>query len=162
MNILLKYGCALTFATFSWNTPAFANTDTDAEVIWHCSRVPDVVGQSKTDTFQLASVGLNVDAIAISVMDLIDAYSNKPINVDGRPLTACFMPGESQHSAQALKSLGLKVSSMQLQARTSAIVQSKLRLVTGEAEMLSCISKNYPAVGYLSQPVNNERVVPCF
>lgn len=137
-----------------------------AESVWHCSRVPETVGQGDADddgqSFQLASVGGQVQAIAITLVDLIDVYESKPVLINGRRLSACFMPAEAPLTVKALNSLGLNASTMQLQARKSAIVQSQLRLVTDEADMQACIARHAPAVGYLGRETRNERVTPCF
>lgn len=135
-----------------------------SSAVWHCSRAA-LMNESaplEADSFQLSSASVNPQAIGISLGDLIDAYSGKTIQVNARALTACFMPGDTALSVQALGSLGLNASSLQQMARKSAIVQSSLQGVIDEAGMLACVAKGYPAVGYLSQPVTNERVVPCF
>jgi len=137
-----------------------------AEAHWHCSRLPETVGDSgdrpDEGTFQLASMGGRHRAIGITLTDLIEVYEGKPIWVNGRRLNACFLPAESHLSAHALKSLGLNATVMQLQARKSTIVSSHLHLVTDEASMQACIAKNFPAVGYLGQEIRTEQVVPCF
>lgn len=147
----------------------FATTLSKANVtdaVWHCSRAQDAAKVSSEvnteDTFQLASSGMNPDAIGITLVDLLDAYSNKPVQISGRVITACFMPGETRLSEAALKSLGLNSSSMQQLARKSAIVQSNFHLVTSEDEMEVCIRKRYPAVGYLSKTMENDWITPCF
>lgn len=137
-----------------------------AEAVWHCSRANTALSQNKApaneDNFGLASSGAQGQAIGISLLDLIDVYSNKVVQVSGRPLTACFLPGNSPLSLAALNALGLKAANMQLQARKSAIVQSKLQMVTDEPAMLACIAQNYPAVGYLSQSTETDQVLSCF
>jgi hypothetical protein len=162
MKILLQLSLSLSLITPSLPVAA-AETQ---EAVWHCSRSSNIAGRSDlpshADTFLLASSGMNMDAIGLSVMDLIDVYSGKSIHVNGKPVTACFMPGETPLSDRALKSLGLNASTMQQQARKSAIVQSHFQIVTDEREMVACISKRFPAVGYLSKVADHERVVPCF
>lgn len=152
-------GLTLVLAALMGSSPA------SADAVWHCSRAQQVSGLAlpeAEDNFQSASANPNADAIGISLMDLIDAYSGTTVSLGGRPLTACFMPGGTALSDQALSSLGLNWSVMQQMARKSAIVQSHLQLVTDEAAMLACVAKRFPAVGYLSEPTVNERVVPCF
>ena len=102
------------------------------------------------------------DVIGVSIRDLIDIYSGVPVRVGDLPLSACFMPGRNQLSLAALQSLGLQSTAIQALARKSAIVQSNLHLVTDEQQMQTCISRHFPAVGYLSQPVNTEKILPCF
>lgn len=146
--------------------PAKSPTPSQTEAFWHCSRPPDTVSQREAeeegDSFQLASMGSKVHTLGITLTDLIDAYESKPVLINGRRLNACFMPAEAPLSVKALGALGLNASSMQLQARKSAIVQSHLWLVTDEADMQACIARHHPAVGYLSREIQNERVAPCF
>lgn len=151
-------GWVLVLASLVGSGPAAAHA------VWHCSRASQGSGQAtpEADSFQLASSNVNSEAIGLSLMDLIDAYSGKTVYLNGRPLTACFMPLGTALSSQALSSLGLNWSSMQQMARKSAIVQSNLQWVTDEAGMLACIAKHYPAVGYLDEPKGNDQVVPCF
>lgn len=165
MKTFWLFAFKVTLVVSSFNSAAVESP----AAVWHCSRLSDTESQSgelaeaeSQDTFQLATSGMNMDAIGISLMDLMDAYSGKAILVNGQPLTACFMPGETPLSDSALKALGLNPVSMQQQARKSAIVQSNLHMVTSESDMLACISKRFPAVGYLSTVAENERVVPCF
>jgi hypothetical protein len=100
--------------------------------------------------------------IAVTLDDLYAAYAGYPIRVSGKPLFACFMPGREDLSIQALDGLGASSAAMQMLSRRSAIVQRNLKLVTDEDEMLSCMEKNVPAFGYLSKPVSNDKVAPCF
>ena len=100
--------------------------------------------------------------IAVTLDDLYAAYAGYPIRVSGKPLFACFMPGREELSIQALDGLGASSAAMQMLSRRSAIVQRNLKLVTDEDEMLSCMEKNVPAFGYLSKPVSNDKVAPCF
>lgn len=110
-------------------------------------------------TFSMASTN---GTIEVSLDDLLAAYSGYPIRISGKPLFACFMPGQEALSASALQTLGLSTAAMQMLARRSAIVQRNLKLVTDEREMKLCLEKNGPAFGYLSEPFNNEKVAPCF
>jgi hypothetical protein len=159
---LFKHGCAgLLVLGFLLGTAA-----AQADAVWHCSRASETVDQKKPtldeDDFQLAAVVPNKQAIGITLMDLMDVYSGQAILINGRRLTACFMPGNTLLSVQALDALGLKASTMQLQARKSAIVQSHLHMVNNEVEMLACIERNFPAVGYLSLEVQTNQAVSCF
>lgn len=136
------------------------------EARWHCSRQSEAVGQQEATEdmgiFHLAAMGNRSQSIGITLTDLIEVYEGKPIWVNGRRLNACFMPGDSPLSVQALQSLGLNSATMQLLARRSAIVQSHLQPVTDEASMQACLAKHFPAVGYLSRDTETDRFVPCF
>jgi hypothetical protein len=136
-----------------------------ADPVWHCSRTGYGEAHSAVDAseqFSLASMSSAPDVIGVSIRDLIDIYSGVPVRVGDLPLSACFMPGRNQLSLAALQSLGLQSTAIQALARKSAIVQSNLHLVTDEQQMQACISRHFPAVGYLSQPVNTEKILPCF
>ena len=144
----------LTCVTSSWADP-----------IWHCSRTGNTEPQNVADAseqFSLASMNAGPDVIGVSIRDLIDIYSGVPVRVGALPLSACFMPGQDALSLAALQSLGLQPSAIQALARKSSIVQSNLHLVTDEQQMRACISRHFPAVGYLSQPIDTDKVLPCF
>jgi hypothetical protein len=137
-----------------------------ADPVWHCSRAVHMGSgrdiRTDEDHFYLASTGVSRDVITISLMDLIDVYNSKPIMINGQRLSACFMPGDTKVSTQALRTLGLNASTLQLQARKSAIVQSPLHIVNDEDEMQVCINRYAPAVGYLSRAISTPQVAPCF
>jgi hypothetical protein len=136
-----------------------------ADPIWHCSRTGNTDAQHVADAseqFSLASMSPAPDVIGVSIRDLIDIYSGVPVRVGDLPLSACFMPGQDALSLAALQSLGLQPSAIQALARKSAIVQSNLHLVTDEQQMRTCMSRHFPAVGYLSKPVDTEKFLPCF
>lgn len=135
-------------------------SETEA-AIWHCSKISQAeAAQGGTEvTFSMASVNGTID---VSLDDLLAAYSGYPVRISGKPLFACFMPGQEALSTSALQTLGLSSAAMQMLARRSAIVQRNLKLVTDEREMQQCLEKNSPAFGYLSKPINNEKVAPCF
>ncbi len=131
------------------------------KAIWHCSKMMhvDTALTSNEMTFSVASVNGTID---VSLDDLLAAYSGYPVRVSGKPLLACFMAGDEALSVSALNTLGLNSAAMQMLSRRSAIVQRNLKLVTDEEEMLSCMEKHVPAFGYLSKPISNDRVAPCF
>ena len=144
----------VTFVTSLWADP-----------IWHCSRTGQADSKNLADAseqFSLASMSSAPDVIGVSIRDLIDIYSGVPVRVGNLPLSACFMPGQDPLSLAALQSLGLPPPAIQALARKSSLVQSNLHLVTDEQQMHACISRHFPAVGYLSQPVDTDKVLPCF
>lgn len=159
MKQLFRFGIAAVVVTLSigaW-----------AEPLWHRSRLPksikDKMALAETaDQFSLASTNSSPDIISISVRDLIDVYSGRPVKVSGEPLSACFMIGDSELSRRILTSLGLNQAVIQSLSKKSSIVQSKLFWVSDEAEMQECIIKHFPAVGYLNNPTSNNDIEPCF
>jgi hypothetical protein len=138
-----------------------------ADAVWHCSRTPavDVATDSRPDPgdlFTLAEQGVADNVIRISVRDLIDVYSGVSVRLSGVPLSACFMPVNDPVTGKTLRALGLSVDVLSALARKSAIAKSHLYRVTNEEEMKTCIARNQPAVGYLTQAQVTEKLAPCF
>jgi hypothetical protein len=137
-----------------------------ADPVWHCSRnaqsAMEVSASAQEDQFSLASFSSTMDVIGVSISDLIDVYSGVPVRIGGLPLSACFMPGNENLTSAALTSLGLQPAAIQALARRSAIIQSNLHIVTSVAQMLSCIARHFPAVGYLDEPHETQDSQPCF
>ena len=134
------------------------------EPIWHCSRPAAIEAstQNKEADFLASDSAIANGMISVTLDDLYASYAGYPIRISGKPLFACFMPGEEELSLQALSGLGASSAAMQMLSRRSAIVQRNLKLVTDEDEMLSCMEKHVPAFGYLSKTVSNQKVAPCF
>jgi hypothetical protein len=61
-----------------------------------------------------------------------------------------------------LEALGLNANSMAALARKSAIVRSQLQWVSNEADMLRCMTKYRPSVGYFAGTHDTDEVAPCF
>lgn len=138
-----------------------------ADAVWHCSRNAQNASQveevsSIANPFALASVNDSAEVIGISVRDLIDIYTGTPVSVSGLPMSACFSLGDDGSTVAALSSLGISQGVIQSLSRQSSIVQNNLFYVRDESEMLSCIAKHFPAVGYLMQPTESAQVQPCF
>lgn len=137
-----------------------------ADPVWHCSRNVGIGNEQhsyiSTNDFSIASLNSSTDVIGVSISDLIDVYSGVLIRIGGVSLSACFMPSDSTLSKTALTSLGLQPAVIQALSRKSAIVQSNLFLVSTEAQMLTCIEDHFPAVGYLNDPTETDKVQPCF
>jgi hypothetical protein len=157
IDSIMKIGfcCLLLVSSTAW-----------ADSSWHCSRnTQDTLSSYKTpaaDQFSIASVGSSTDVINVSIRDLIDLYSGTTVRISGVALSACFMPSNEALTSSALTALGLYPSTIQALSRRSSIVQSNLHLVSDEAQMLQCIEKHYPAVGYVSTTTQTEQVAPCF
>jgi hypothetical protein len=132
------------------------------EAIWHCSR--QAVNKVPDDGAAFASSAMDSpnNTISVTLDDLLTVYSGYPLKILGKPLFACFMPGDEALSLDALDTLDLNASALQILSRRSAIVQRQLEVVTSEAQMLLCMQRNAPAFGYLPNPVYNASVAPCF
>lgn len=140
-----------------------------AAPVWHCSRSANtdadsnlVATPAKEDQFSIASFNSSADVIGVSVRDLIDIYTGTPVRIGGLPLSACFLLGNEQLTNEALSSLGINHNTIQALARKSNIVHSNVYYVSDEAQMNACITKNFPAVGYLSNPIDTTKIQPCF
>lgn len=157
----------------TWATTAallLALPTAQAQAVWHCSKqdsistaaVEGAVVTAPEDMFQIASMSTDINVIGLTLRDLMDVYSGVPVRVGGRPLTACFINDNSNTSREMLDALGLNANTMNALARKSAIVRSQLEWVSNEADMLRCMTKNAPAVGYFSEPKDNDEIAPCF
>lgn len=142
-----------------------------AQSVWHCSRQADLdqsgggsyqAEQSSEDTFQIASMSTHTNVIGVTLRDLMDVYAGMPVRIGGKPLTACFNNDNDPSSMEALSSLGLNANAMSALARKSAIVRSQLKWVSNPDDMMRCISRNFPAVGYFTVPQDTAEVSPCF
>jgi hypothetical protein len=138
-----------------------------AQPIWHCSRNIDQSDSAPALTsheaeFSIAALSASIDAIGVSITDLINVYSGTPVRIGGLPLSACFMPSNEKLTTEALVSLGIQPNSIQPLARRSSIVQSNLYLVTNDSQMRLCIEEHFPAVGYMQTPNITNQILPCF
>lgn len=139
---------------------------------WHCSKHPtppdfDLAAASTAhpalganDLFDLTPA--QTGTVGVSLPDLIDAYSGRPVQMGSQQLTACFMAGQTALNQSAHERVGLHWPTLQLQQRRNHVRYSHIRMVQSETEMLQCIANHYPAVGYLSHPTNTPTVGPCF
>ena len=124
-----------------------------ANSVWHCSR-SDVQIADASDDFVLASLALEREVIRLSLRDLFSVYQGNPVKMSGGlPLSACVVGGNAQLTAKAMKSIG---------ANTDTHNKPHIHLVQDEQAMLTCISQNHPAVGYLSKATHTEAIGPCF
>ena len=157
--------------TAFWLVLLVASPALQAQAVWHCSkqtavadaqRIETVAAIAPEDMFQIASMSTNPDVIGITLRDLMDVYSGVPVRVSGRPLTACFQNDTSESTMDALDSLGLNPNTMTALARKSAIIRSQLQWVSTPEDMLSCMNKSHPAVGYFAEATDTDEVAPCF
>ena len=142
-----------------------------AQSVWHCSREP-ALGQGsfeqvqaatpKDDLFQISSMSTNIDTIGITLRDLMDVYAGMPVRIGGKALTACFNSDNNPASEEALSTLGLNANAMSAMSRKSSIVRSQLVWVSNDADMMRCIVRHYPAVGYFNDVQDTGEVGPCF
>lgn len=129
-----------------------------ADPVWHCSR-SDVQIANASDDFTLASLSLEREVIRLSLRDLYHVYQGAPIKLSGGlPLSACVSGKDIKLTTSAMLSIGSKPT---IGSDTSA-AKNNLYVVQNESDMLACIAKNHPAIGYLSHATHTEAVGPCF
>lgn len=142
-----------------------------AQSVWHCSREPALsqgsaepvqAGAAEADLFQISSMSTNIDIIGITLRDLMDVYAGMPVRIGGKALTACFYSDNNPDSDEALSTLGLNANAMSAMSRKSSIVRSQLVWVSNEADMMRCMVRHYPAVGYFKDVQETGEVGPCF
>jgi hypothetical protein len=147
-------------------TLLLSTSQTFAEPIWHCSRTAlaekDALFKDDKNQFSIASQSASEGVIGVSLNDLIDVYSGARISISGLPLSACFMTEEEQLTSEALSSLGHETAIIKALSKKSSIVQSNIHQVSNAKQMIACIEKNFPAVGYLDRPIETEAIQPCF
>jgi hypothetical protein len=133
-----------------------------ADPVWHCSR-NDVQVADASDDFTLASLSLEREVIRLSLRDLYTVYQGAPVKLTGNfALSACIIGGNSHLSDTAMTSIGAKSATTKALLTPNAVTPQRIHVVQNESDMLSCITKNHPAVGFLSKPTHTEAVGPCF
>lgn len=135
------------------------------DAVWHCSKhtqaaFAEVPASDLEQSFGLSSS--KTDTLDLSLNDLFDAYNGQSVVLGQAPLTACFMYGHGPLNQAAAKHIGMNWASLQYLARPHHSNATQIHMVHSEKEMLQCIAKHYPAVGYLSQTVVTSTVGPCF
>lgn len=142
-----------------------------AQSVWHCSKQTDTgldeidqvqASAPNEDLFQIATMSANVNTIGISLRDLMDVYAGLPVRIGGKPLTACFNNDNHSASEEALSALGLNANTMAALSRKSSIVRSQLVWVSDEGDMMRCMGRHFPAVGYFNSVQETPEVGPCF
>lgn len=141
-------------------TGALLSLPAMAEPVWHCSRT-DVQVANASDNFTLAALDVEREVMRISISDLYAAYQGTPVKASGQQVSACFVGGKDDPTTQeAMQSIGADVKTLEQLSRQS--IRSRIYQVQDESEMLACMSKHYPAIGYFSKPQHHEAVGPCF
>jgi hypothetical protein len=83
---------------------------------------------------------------------------------DADELTIAPFTQNSAHppSTKALTTLGLNTNAMSAMSRKSSIVRSQLVWVSNDDDMMRCIVRNHPAVGYFNDVQESGEFGPCF
>ena len=80
----------------------------------------------------------------------------------GLPLSACVLAEESSMTSAALESIGTKPNTIRTILNKAGLSKNNIHMIHAESDMLACISKNHPAIGYLPKATHTEAVGPCF
>lgn len=133
-----------------------------ADPVWHCSRSDVQIADASND-FTLAALTLEREVIRVALRDLHAVYQGVPVRMNaGLPLSACVVGNNSTLTTSALQSLGVTQATLKALAQQNSLNKSNIHVVKDEDAMLSCITKNHPAIGYLSKTTQTEAVGPCF
>lgn len=134
-----------------------------AEPVWHCSRSAIQIADI-SDDFTLASLSQNREVIRIALQDLTTVYQNKTVKMSGGlALSACIIEGAPTNLSQtAMTSIGLQNMAAETHTQANPIHKKQVFAVNSEQDMLACIAKHHPAVGYLSSAIHAENAGPCF
>lgn len=98
----------------------------------------------------------------ISLRDLYSAYQGQTVKASGLTVSACVIAGDNPTTKTAMKSIGADARVLEKMSRKSALIQSNVYVVQNEQDMQACMTKHYPAIGYLPQATHNEAIGPCF
>jgi hypothetical protein len=139
----------------------FTSPNLFADPVWHCSRT-DVQVANAADNFSLAALDTEREVIRISLRDLYGIYQGQTIKASGMVVSACFVGAEHSVTKVAMKSIGAEPHVLQKLSRQSNLVGSNVYMVSNEEEMLACMMKHPPAIGYMPKATHNEAIGPCF
>jgi hypothetical protein len=134
-----------------------ATANLHAEPIWHCSKNTSTV-QAINDDFLAKPNQVGASIIRLEIRDLYDAYQNIPVYLGKQILTACFLAENNSISQDALSGIGADLEEIKAISKENP----HLVKVSNEAEMIACIGKHHPAVGYVSGIIDSQWVGPCF
>ena len=132
-----------------------------ADPVWHCSRT-DVQVANAGDNFSLAALDTEREVIRISLRDLYGVYQGQTIKASGMVVSACFVGADSTLTKVAMKSIGAEPQVLEQLSRQSSLIGSHVYRVSNEQEMLACMTKHHPAIGYLTKATHHEAIGPCF
>lgn len=132
-----------------------------ADTVWHCSRT-DVQVADAGDNFHLASLDAEREVMRITLRDLYEVFQGHEVRVSGLPVSACVVSGNSSSTKAAMKSIGAAPHMFEAKPGQGKSAISHLHFVPTDKDMLACMIKHYPAIGYFPKPIQHEAVGPCF
>lgn len=132
-----------------------------ADTVWHCSRT-DVQVANASDNFTLAALDTEREVMRISLKDLYAIYQGKTVKVSGIQVSACFIGTNDAVTQNAMRSIGADTRVLERLSSQGSLVQSHIYQVLNEKDMLACMTKHQPAIGYFSKTTQHEAVGPCF
>lgn len=145
-----------------------------SDPIWHCSRsleeglANELRNDTESSTEKVKSTrDITFDeseqrTISIQIIDLFNAYSGGTVFMGTEPLSACFLDRGHSLTTLAMSTLDIDPSSLTALSNSDSIVRSRVIPTRNNSQMESCIAKNHPAIGYLAEIVETDKIGPCF
>lgn len=142
------------------STP-IASTLAAETTVWTCSRAePEQTVFEGIKPFRIENLSVKDDStIAITLLDLYAAYGGELIQMGKQKLSACALPAHDPLQISAVSQLGYSPEDLIKASKRSL---SPLVFIPSISEMQKCLNENHPAVGFLQNVVENERIGPCF
>jgi hypothetical protein len=114
------------------------------------------------DNFTLAALETEREVMRISLRDLFAAYQGTPVKISGMMVSACFVSGDDSDTQTALKSIGADPLVLAKLSHKSTLINHHVYMVQSSKDMLTCMTKHQPAIGYFPAVMHTEAVGPCF
>ncbi len=156
MLLTLKVRDAFIAALFLTSWPVLA-----VDVVWSCSRSePEPEKFDRLRPYRIENLtAKDLGGISITLSDLYAAYGGNTVQMGSQVLAVCTLPNSDPLQIEAMDVLGYTLKDLEA-ARNSS--RSKMVLIDSVHRMQKCIVENHPAVGFMNNVVENERVGPCF
>ncbi len=132
-----------------------------ADPVWHCTRSGVQVADA-SNNFNLAALDTEHEVMRISLRDLYSAYQGTTVKASGMVVSACFVGGNHAMTQTAMKSIGAVPQVLEKLSSKNALTRSSIYMVQNEQDMLACMTKHKPAIGYLPESTHTETIGPCF
>ena len=130
-------------------------------IVWSCSRSePKQATFEGIKAFRIENLTTkDTDTISITLLDLYGAYGGEVIQMGKNHLSVCSLPPKDPLQITAMELLGYTPEEF---LKVSQPSKGALIFIPSIHQMQKCIHENHPAIGFLKNVVENERVAPCF
>ena len=102
---------------------------------------------NSSDDFNVSG---KLSKLNLMVEDVPSLFTIGSKSSDGRRTQICVYPASNTATKSLLRSMGLSESEFKQLLKSPTNSQHKVTVVNTEAEMLNCVSNNYPSVGYVA------------